>query len=268
MIHDRECLIVWVTAPFLHQTVWSQLIPWPTACETQIFFCWTVSSKSPHQQLVSGGAHFHSAWQSYNILSHDQQYVSASAFFLLTIHSITNRESVTAIFAKHSLMPDQQDVGNSLWHDLSLNFIPWPTGSEWQCHFLPATLITAHPMTISLWVTLLQGFFITSHSMANSLWVTVVNFPWNSQITHDKQQVSDSVLSFYQVVSSCHLMTNSLWVTEAFFNQIVRPSVPMTNSKWVMAIFFLPQSYHEQQQVGDSTFSPVQQAYHISTCDQ
>ena len=166
----------WVTLPpFFCETISSHFIPWPTASE------W-------HGLLFP-------ASQSHHISSHDQQQVSdtPSCFLqgnLTTFHPMTNSKWVT-------LPP-------FFFQAISSHFIPWPTASEWhsilcsarQSHhisshdqqqvsdtpsfFLQGNLITFHPMTNSLWVTL-PSFFckaISSHfiPMTNRMWVTLPPF--------------------------------------------------------------------------------------------
>ena len=141
----------WVTLVFLDHAVSLHCIPWSTACE---WYCSCVSwpcTVSLHFILWSTGCEWHwicfsrlcsliafhlmtnSQWvtlhlifltiQSYCIWSHDQQYVSDTAFIFFD-------------------------------HEVSLHFIPWPTGCEWHwiCSSWPCSLIAFHPMTNSEWV--------------------------------------------------------------------------------------------------------------------
>ena len=112
---------------------------------------------------------------------------------------------------------------NSLWVKMPIfsarhpHYISWPTASEWQYQFsarrsyhiwshgqqqvsdnailLPCgRLITSHPITNRMWVTL--PFFLWSLLIPNSEWVTVPLF----------------------LHLTLHLMTNSLWVALPFIS--------------------------------------------------
>ena len=133
--------------------------------------------------------------------------------------------------------------------------IPWPTGSKWHCFisFKPGSLtnhvsshdqqqvsgtalflcqevssIMSHPMTHSLWVTLLYFFAQQSYQSCLIPWPT--GSKWDCFISlsgslinhvssHDPQDVSDTTLFLCQGVSSImsHPMTNSEWVALLYF---------------------------------------------------
>ena len=150
----------------------SYLIPWPTGSEWHCLIC------------VPGTTISH-------LSSHDQQYVSDAALCLcqalssIMSHIMTNRKCVTHLyfFVRHSHLS---------------YLIPWPTVCEW--HFfssLQGTLIhhasshdqqqvsdnalfpcqslssiMPHPMTNSLWVTLLYFFPTYSHQSCLISWPT------------------------------------------------------------------------------------------------
>ena len=154
---------------------------------------------------------------------------------------MTNRKCVTLLhfFARHS-------------HQSCL--ISWPTGSEWHCFIsLPGTLINhvssydqqqvsdtalfpwlactsimSHPMTNSLWVTML--YFFARHSHQSSLIPWPTDSEWHCFIflpgtlinhvsSHDQQTVSDTALFLCLALSSImsHPMTNSMYVTLHYF---------------------------------------------------
>ena len=193
---------MWVTLLyfFARQSHQSCLIPWPKGSEWHCFMS------------LSGSLINH-------VSSHDQQYVSDTALFpcqadpSLSLPMI-NREWVTLwllyFFAKQS-------------HQSCL--IPWPTACEWHCFVsLPGSLINhvssydqqevsdtalfpcqkvssvmSHPMTNSLWVTLLYFFARQSHQSCLIPWPT--GCEWHcyislsgSLINHVSQGVSDTAL--------------------------------------------------------------------------
>ena len=96
---------------------------------TDIYLLCSLITFHPNSMWVTAH-HFVFTIQSHCMSSHDQQYVSDTAF-------------------------------DFLYHAVSLHFIPWPTGSEWHCicFSLPCSLIAFHPMTKRMWVTLHLFFF-------------------------------------------------------------------------------------------------------------
>ena len=132
---------------------------------------------------------------------------SAIQLNLITSHSMTNRMWVTLLsfLCQHlilwlqfvsdithyspsaiSLHPIQWPIGRE-WHfpvcleAVWLYLVSWPTACEWYYPFFYYALIAWHPMTNSLWVTLLYyhcPFYrvVSSHPMINREWVTSLCF--------------------------------------------------------------------------------------------
>ena len=221
---------MWVTLLyfFARQSHQSYFIPWPTECEWHCFISLTGS-------LIN------------HVSSHDQQYVSVTALFLcqtvssIMFHPMTNREWVTLLY----FFPRQLHQSC---------FIPWPTGSEWHCFIsLPGCLINHvsshdqqgvsnnawflyqavssimfHPMTNSMWVTLLYFFARQSHQSCFIPWptgsewhcfISLQGSPINHVPLYDPQIVSDTTLLLFQAVPLIilHPMTNREWVTQVYF---------------------------------------------------
>ena len=110
------------------------------------------------QQGVSGTGFVFFTMQSHCISSHDQQVVSDTTFVFL-------------------------------YCVVSLHFILWPTGGEWQCicFSLPCSLMIFHPMTNSLWVTVYLVLFTMQSHRTSSYY---------------QQAVSDSAfIIFYHAVT-------------------------------------------------------------------
>ena len=122
------------------------------------------------QQGVSGTGFVFFTMQSHCISSHDQQVVSDTTFVFL-------------------------------YCVVSLHFIPWPTGGEWQCicFSLPCSLMIFHPMTNSLWVTVYLVLFTMQSHCTSSYY---------------QQAVSDSAfIIFYHAISLYCILwpTGSEW---------------------------------------------------------
>ena len=91
------------------------------------------------------------------------------------------------------------------------------------------------------------------HPMTNSMWVTLLYFLassiTNHVSSHDQQGVSDTALFLFQEVSSImfHPMTDSLWVTLLSFLVTVSTIIfhTITNREWVtLFCFFARQSHY------------------------
>ena len=157
-----------------------------------------------------------------HVSSHDQQLVSDTALILcqtvssIMFHLVANRQWVMLLYFF---------VRQSHWSWV----IPWPTVCEWHCCIsfkLPGSLIN-HPSSHDQQPVSDTALFLYQeissvmfHPLTNSLWVTLlslcISLP-GSLITHDsspeQQYVSDTVF-LGQAVSAIvfHHMTNSLWV--------------------------------------------------------
>ena len=108
-------------------------------------------------------------------------------------HPMTNSLWVTLLYCSlinHVSSHDQQVVSDTaLLQSHQSCLIPWPTGSEWHC-FIAVSSIMSHPMTNSMWVTLLYCSLI------------------NHVSSHDQQVVSDTAL--LQSHQSCHLVPQQI----------------------------------------------------------
>ena len=168
----------WVTAQFIHTNlVMSHPVLQQAVSDTIVFLCQEVSLIMSHRMI-------NSLW--------------------VTLHYFLARQS----------------------HQSCL--IPWPTVCEWHCFIaLPGSLINhvlSHDQQGVSDTTLLLFQAVSSHPMTNSMWVTLLYFlarqSHQSCLTsHDQQGVSDIALFHCQAVSSImsHPMTNRKWVTLLYF---------------------------------------------------
>ena len=183
---------------------------------------------------------------------------------LIAFNPMTNRQWVTVhlfFLTMQSLCissHDQQAVSDTafvfLYHAVSLHFIPWPTVCEWHCicFSLPCSLISFHPMTNSMWVTLDLFFFaMQSHCMTNREWVTLHLFVFTMHShgisSHDQQLVSDTAFVFIYHAVSLHVIPcpiGSEWHCICFSlpsSLIALHSIPWpTGCEWHYICFSLP----------------------------
>ena len=164
---------------------------------------------------------------------------------------------------------DQQRVSNTAcffirWQSHQSCPIPWPTVCEWHSCFISfpgsvinhgsshdqleqdvsdtlsflcqaVSLIMSHPMTNSMWVTLLYflcqavSLLIIFHPMTNSEWAALHYF-----FARHSHQLP------------CHPMTNSMWVILLYFFcwQAVS-SHPLINSMWETLLHFFARQSHQ-----------------------
>ena len=212
----------WVNVALsLHRNL---LTPRPTVCEwhQHLFSLFSLITSYPMINSMWVTLTFISAIQSHHISSHDQQQVSDTDIYFC--------------------------------HSVSSHLIPWPTASEWHWHlFLSFSLITSHPMTNSLWVTLTFISAIQSHHISS----------------HDQQEVSDTDIYFCHSISS-HLIpwpTVCEWHQHLFLPFSLIISHPMMNSLWVTPTFISAMlshhtSLHNQQHVSVTAFSVLNNLIH------
>ena len=215
--------------------------------------------------------------QSHHISPHDQQRVSDTNIYAMPSHltpwptACEWHWHLCHAMQSHHISPhDQQDVSDTdicLYHAVSSHLTPWPTACEWHWHlFIPCSLITSHPMTNSLWVTLTPIYAMQSHHTS----------------PNDQQRVSDTnIYAMPCSLITSHPMANRLWVTLTFMpchavssHLIPRPtgcewhwhlfmpcslitSHPLTNRVWVTLTFICAMqshhiSPHDQQDVSDT----------------
>ena len=178
---------------------------WPTEC-MWLFSSLSVASTSHNQQNVSDMALNKHSFAKQSHESCLTQWPTVCEWYCFI--------SLPGTLINHVLSHNQQEVsGTTLFlcqAVSSIMSIPWPTGSEWHClSSLPKNLINyVHPMTNSMWVTLLYFFAreIMSHPMTNREWVALLYFFPSSLINHvsfhDQQFVSNATLFLCQAVSS------------------------------------------------------------------
>ena len=249
--HDQQNTVSDTAFVFLDHPVSLHFIPWPTVCEWQcICFFWPSSLIAYHLLTNSLWVILHLFFltiQSHCISSHDQQYVSDTAFgfffwpsSLIASHPMTNREWVTLYLFFLTIQShcgisshDQQYVSDTafvfLYYPVSLwHFIPWPTGSELHCICFSwsLSLIAFHPTTKRLWV--IPHFMFYHVSQLHFIpWPTgsewhCICFSWPSSLI------------------ASHPMTNSLWVTLHLFLLTIQSHCGISS--------------HDQQNVSDTAF--------------
>ena len=172
-------------------------------------------------------------------------------------HPMTNSMWVTLLYCSLINLAsshDQQGVSDTaLWQSHQSCLIPWPTACEWYCLIAVSSLMS-HPITNSLWVTLLDSDARQSHQCSfcdqqGAVSDTVLCPPLYHPI-HDQQVVSPvkvSTMLFHSIsydeqqmtvsdmpslpVTSLH-MINRRWVTVHLFSCYDLISWLPTASEW------------------------------------
>ena len=254
---------------------------------------------------------FTSVMQSYHISSHGQQHVSDTDInsyvvlwlsWYLTIDSVwVTLAFISAMQSHHISSHDQQRVSDTDINCSLMTLITWPIACVWHWHLFLYSLIISHPMTNSVWVTLLfisamqshlisthdQGCewhwhlflpcsLITFHPMTNSWWVTL-SFICAMQAhyisSNDQQLVSGTDINFCHAVSSHHISWPTAckwhwhWILPVSRSLIT--SHPMTNSMWVTPLWcklITPHPMTNSLWV-TLTFISALQSHHISSYD-
>ena len=205
-----------------------------------LLYCSLINHVSSHdQQQVSDTALSCSLIN--HVSSHDQQGVSDTA--LLQSHQSCLISWPTACEWHHGLYcslinhvssHDQQAVSDTaLLHFHQSCLIPWPTGCEWHCLIAVSSLMS-HPMTNSLWVTLLDSDARQSHQCSfcdqqGGVSDTVLCPPLYHPI-HDQQVVSPVKVSTTLFHSISY---DEQQVTVSDMPSLPVTSLHMINSRWV-----------------------------------
>ena len=142
---------------FLYHAVSLCFIPWPTVGEWQcicLYLPWSLMHFIPLPTA--------SEWQCicFSLLCSLIAFDPITNRTWVTVHFVSLLCSLIAFYPMTNRMWATAFV--FLYCAVSLHFIPWPTGGEWQhiCFFLPCSHAAFHPMTNSMWVTVHLFFFI------------------------------------------------------------------------------------------------------------
>ena len=156
--------------PTVTKSMWVTLhLLFSLPCSIIVFHPMTNSQwVTVHLSLFAMESHWHAF---YPTASEWQCICFSLLCSLIAFYPITNRMWVTVHFVSLlcSLIASYP-MTNRMWATasvflycaVSLHFIPWPTGGEWQhiCSSLPCSHAAFHPMTNSMWVTVHLFFFI------------------------------------------------------------------------------------------------------------